>query len=293
MNTTSANLAVLTVEAREDGADALAARLETRWGRAAVQIQRPGSTRVWIELYFARADEALRAAQAALHWPGVLAARPRTCRARDWQAFWRRHFHTRDIGARLQIRPVWARTPPGARKRKIIRLDPGLSFGTGEHFTTRFCLEQLDKLCAARRPRSVLDVGTGSGILAIAAAKLGAASVLAFDHDAQALEQARQNVRRNRAARAVRLAVRDLAADGFPKGRFDIVCANVYSRLLIEAAPGLARATRRHLVVSGIREHELDGVADAFIPGGAREVVQDGDGEWGGLVLSWTHSSST
>lgn len=293
LKTKSTNLAVLTVETADDLADALAARLEERWNRTAVQLQRPNANRVWIELYFEKDAEALQAAHTVRLWPGVLAAQPRVCRGRDWHSFWKHHFHPRDIGARLQIRPIWKPLCGAARTRKIIWLDPGLSFGTGEHFTTRFCLEQIDKLCATERPRTMLDVGTGSGILAIAAAKLGVKSIAAFDHDPQAIEQARINVRRNRAGAAVRLSVRDMVADGLPKGRFDIVCANVYSRLLIESAPGLARAARHRLLLSGIREQELDSVADAFLAEGGREIARDGDGEWGGLVLAWTHSSST
>ncbi|HMP77045.1 MAG TPA: 50S ribosomal protein L11 methyltransferase [Kiritimatiellia bacterium] len=287
-----ADIAVLTVETDAAGADALAERLEARWQRPTVQLQRPNSNCAWIELYFDRDIEALLAAHAIRDWPGVHAAQPRVCRGRDWMSFWKHHFTIRDVGKRLRIQPIWekARAAPPGRKR--IWLDPGLSFGTGEHFTTRFCLEQLDRLRDRRPFASVLDVGTGSGILAIAAARLGAKRVLAFDHDAQALEQARANVRRNNVSRTVRLAVRDFVANGLPKGRFDVVCANVYSRLLIDAAPALAGACRGHLLLSGIRELELDGVADAFIAQGGREIVRDGDGEWGGLVFSWIRSSS-
>jgi ribosomal protein L11 methyltransferase len=284
--------AVLTVETDAAHADALAAALEERWKRPVVQIQRPNADRVWIEVYFDKDLEALLAAHAVRRWKGVHAAQPRVCRGRDWLAFWKLHFRARDIGRRLRIRPVWEKGGAAPRGRKTLWLDPGLSFGTGEHFTTRFCLEQLDRLCGPG-VKTMLDVGTGSGILAIAAARLGVKRIAAFDHDAQALEQARENVRRNRASAAIRLSVRDMEKDGLPRGPFDVVTANVYSRLLIEAAPALARATRRHLVLSGIREFELDSVAEAFMAQGGQEVARDGDGEWGGLVFSWIRSSST
>lgn len=287
------DLAVLTVETEADRADDLAAALEQRWQCAAVQIQHPNSNRAWVELYFEQDIEALLAAHAVRNWPGVIAAQPRVCRGRDWQSFWKHHFKTRNVGQHLCIRPIWEKGDAAIKARKTIWLDPGLSFGTGEHFTTRFCLEQLDRLCGNASVRSMLDVGTGSGILAIAAARLGVKRVTAFDHDAQALEQARENFRRNRVSRIIQSSVLDMEKDAFPKGPFDLVCANVYSRLLIEAAPALARATRRHLVLSGIRELELDSVASAFIAVGGQEIVRDGDGEWGGLVLKWKHSSLT
>lgn len=287
------DLAVLTVETSADSADTLAAALEERWNRTAVQIQRPNSNQMWIEIYFERDLEALLAAHAVRNWPRVIAAQPRVCRGRDWQSFWKHHFKSRPIGQRLCIRPVWEKSRAPAKGRKTIWLDPGLSFGTGEHFTTRFCLEQLDRICGANAVRTMLDVGTGSGILAIAAARLGVPRITAFDHDALALEQARANIRLNRASRNIATSVLDMERDAFPKGRFDVVCANVYSRLLIEAASALAGATRRWLLLSGIREFELDSVADAFIALGGQEVVRDGDGEWGGLVIKWKHSSST
>ncbi len=291
--TQTPDYAILTIEAASDDADALAAALEARWNRTAIQIQRPHSNRTWIELYFEKDIEALLAAHAVRNWPSVLVAQPRVCRGRDWQSFWKHHFKTRLIGRHLCIRPVWEKKTIALKGRKTIWLDPGLSFGTGEHFTTRFCLEQLDALCGTRKITSMLDVGTGSGILAIAAVKLGVTRVVAFDHDAQALEQAHINMRRNRTGRQIKSSVCDLERDSFPKGRFDVVCANVYSRLLIEAAPALANATRHYLVLSGIRESELDSVADAFAAQGGQETVRDGDGEWGGLVFRWKRSSSS
>lgn len=282
----SAELAVLTVETDAARAEQLAAQLESRWNRSAVILQRPHANRAWIELYFEKDLEAFLAAHAVRNWPGVHAAQPRVCKKRDWQSFWKDHFHIRDIGRRLRIQPIWEKRAVVPRGRVRIWLDPGLSFGTGEHFTTRFCLEQLDRLLPATRFSSALDVGTGSGLLAIAAAKLGIPRVAAFDYDASAVAQARANARRNRVADRIRFSVRDFTTDGLPAGRFDIVCANVYSRLLIDAAPALARTTRAHLVMSGIREPELDAVAETYHALGLRETVRDGDGEWSGLVFS-------
>jgi ribosomal protein L11 methyltransferase len=286
------SLAVLTIETDLRHADALAARLEARWQRPPVIVQRPFSNRSWIDLYFDSDIQAFLAAVAIRHWPEVRAAQPRVCKKRNWQSFWKDHFKVRDVGRCLRIEPAWERPVGIPKGRKRIRLDPGLSFGTGEHFTTRFCLEQLERLCAIHRTRSMLDVGTGSGILAIAAARLGVARVVAIDYDPQAIAQARANARLNRITARIRFYLRDCATMGLPRGRFELVCANVHSRLLIDAAPALARAARAYIVLSGIRETELDSVAHAYLTLGMRETVRDGDGEWGGMVMSWTHSSS-
>ena len=101
------DLTVLTLETDAAGADALAADLERRLGRPVVQLQRPGESRVWLELYFERDIEALLARRATERLPGVRGAALRGCAARDWQAFWRRHFHAHDVGRRLRVVPVW------------------------------------------------------------------------------------------------------------------------------------------------------------------------------------------
>jgi ribosomal protein L11 methyltransferase len=160
-----------------------------------------------------------------------------------------------------------------------------MSFGTGEHFTTRFCLESIDRLCdGPRPPASLLDIGTGSGILALAAAKLGVRRVWATDNDALALVSARENAALNRLSKRVLFSVGDIAADPLP-GPADAVCANLFSGLLMSSSAPIVRASRRWIVLSGIREFEADGVADAFRHAGALERVRDGDGEWCGLLL--------
>jgi ribosomal protein L11 methyltransferase len=181
---------------------------------------------------------------------------------------------------------VWAKHAAKAKGRKTILVDPGLSFGTGEHFTTRFCLEMVDRLCQNSAPVSMLDVGTGSGILAIAALKLGCKHVLGTDNDAAALEQAKKNARLNRVEDRLALRAQDITA-AMPKRKFDLVCANILGPLLQQVAPSLARLTKRHLVLSGIREVELDAVAEAYLQNGGREIGRDGNGEWGGLLFAF------
>ena len=275
-------IATLTVPA-ENSEDA------AEWIRDALQVEpvelsRPHTDVCWLELYFTDPVQALLAQRALQHqFPGHLCSL-RHCDARDWQAFWKNHFHTRNIGERLQIVPVWENSPDNGRA--TILLEPGLSFGTGDHFTTRFCLEQIDRLFAQDTPQSMLDAGTGSGILAIAAEKLGCTRIDAFDFDPLCLQYTRENLQRNHTAR-IHLFEHDITL-GIPGGPYDLVCANIFSRLLIQSADALVRATREHLILTGILQTESDDVSQAFLERGGRETVWDGDGEWCGMVYDFS-----
>ncbi|MDP2873095.1 MAG: 50S ribosomal protein L11 methyltransferase [Bacillota bacterium] len=177
-----------------------------------------------------------------------------------WQA-WRRSFRAHAVGERLWIYPAWeapaapVSAGPGLREIPVI-IEPGLAFGTGEHPTTAACLRYLEKL--VRGGEYVLDVGTGSGILAIGAAMLGAGRVVGLEVDPLACRSARANLARNPAAQGrVEIregnAVRELPGQG--RGDCaDIVTANLTSALIRHLAPGLAGAVRPggHLVASGI-----------------------------------------
>jgi len=275
---------VVTLVTTDRRAAALADAVRAATGVEPVTLTKPGARRAWLDLYFTTPAAAARAQRAWTGRPGVRAVGRRVCRPRDWQHFWRRHFAVRAVG-RLLLTPAWI-TPTAAQRRgrKVIRIEPGLSFGTGDHFTTRVCLELLD---AARREApipSLLDAGTGSGILALAAVKLGVPRVAGFDNDPQAIEQARANLRLNRAASAVRLFVHDLARRP-PPGRWHTVCANILSSVLMETAPALDAAAQRQLLLSGIRESEADAVAAAYLELGWEEIARDGDGIWCGLRL--------
>ncbi len=277
---------VVTLEVPAQRAEELAQWLVDEWDLMPVQLARPGSERSWLEIYFSDKREAQASATALAQREGVFAVQIRRCEPRDWLSFWRLHFHPHDIGNRLHICPVWQKPAGPKGKRKTILVDPGPSFGTGDHFTTRFCLEMIDRLSTKAPPMTMLDVGTGSGILAIAAAKLGCPDALGVDNDEMALTQAVRNIRLNRVTKQVGLDVVDINDRGF-KRRFDLVCANIVSQVLIDVAPKLVRATKRHLVLSGIREHEVDAVADVYMAHGGREVVRDGDGEWAGIMLAF------
>src|SRR2546425_4056508 len=147
----------------------------------------------------------------------------------DWAESWKRYFRPLEIGSALLIKPSWSKRRP-RKGQAIIILDPGLSFGTGQHPTTSFCLEQLAAHRNDGAAQSVLDLGTGSGILAIAAAKLGYQPVHAIDLDAEAIRIARANARRNRSSRRIRFLEQDLTkVPRQASENYSVICANLIS----------------------------------------------------------------
>jgi ribosomal protein L11 methyltransferase len=200
----------------------------------------------------------------------------------DWGEGWKRHFRPLDVG-RVRVRPSWIETPPPAGAVEVV-LDPGMAFGTGTHPTTSLCLAALSDLLGARPGASVLDVGTGSGLLAIAARKLGAGRVAANDEDPVAIGVARENAARNGAA--VELTLDPVEA--IP-GTFDVVVANILANVLVALAPALAGkvAPGGALLLSGVLGPQEDEVRAAHVargllpvPGGDRR-----DGEWSLVAL--------
>ncbi len=174
----------------------------------------------------------------------------------DWVRRTQAQFAPIRCGERIWIVPSWREAPdPGALN---IRLDPGLAFGTGGHPTTRLVLAWLER--AVQGGERVLDYGCGSGILALAAARLGAREVAATDLDPQALEATRAN------ARANGLAVAVAAPEAIPGGTFDIVVANILANPLIALEPILAARARPggRLALSGILAAQADGVCAAY-----------------------------
>lgn len=255
-----------------------------QWGVEPVSLEQPRGDQAVVKVYFGTLAEAQAHRRRLPKAFAISSVQTMTCREEQWTTFWRHHFHIQDIGRRLRTVPVWE--PPPDRKRINLRIDPGLSFGTGDHFTTRFCLEELERACAELHPRSLLDAGTGSGILAIAAAKLGVHRIEAFDFDPICVKICGENAALNRLRKdRVRFFLGDVLKDGWLKRPADVVCANILTHILIEAAPVLWRATKKRLILTGIREFEGDSVADVFVARGAREILRDGDGEWCGMVL--------
>lgn len=275
---------VLTLEVEREATEAMADVLRVSFGKEPVILERPASTEGWLEFYFDDGVEADLARAALANHPRVKGLSLRHFGPTDWEAVWRAHFRPHDVGSALRICPVWEKDRDEATKRQVVIINPGMSFGTGEHFTTRFCLEMIDELCKKSAPDSLLDVGTGSGILAIASARLGVKRVCGIDHDPRIVEQAGNNARLNKLGGRVTFKVHDISRKGLDEA-FAVVCANLYSELLMSAAPRLVQCARAHLILSGIQESEADAVASVFAQHGAYEVARDGDGAWAGLLL--------
>jgi ribosomal protein L11 methyltransferase len=181
-------------------------------------------------------------------------------RRENWAHSWKRHFRPLEIGHRLLIKPSWSRRRARAGQRVII-LDPGLSFGTGHHPTTLFCLQQLARGRRQGTRQSLLDIGSGSGILAIAAAKLGYSPVEAIDCDPEAVRVGLRNIKRNRVR--LRLWRGDLTRMPLvSRRRYDVVCANLTCDLLVGEAEKIRNRLKPggRLVVAGILRREFAGV---------------------------------
>ncbi len=203
----------------------------------------------------------------------------------DWAEAWKAHFPVLRVGRRIVIRPTWRRH----RRRPddvVLDLDPGMAFGTGLHPTTRLCLMALEDLADAGRVSGAraLDVGCGSGILGIAALRLGARDVLGLDTDPIAVESTLANARRNHLVRRLRARAGSLPSG--PAGSFDVVLANLIASLLVVLAADLAGelAPGARLVASGIFVDRETEVAEAFAAAGLTVETRLSEGEWVALV---------
>ena len=206
----------------------------------------------------------------------------RRLRGENWAESWKRHFQPIDISGALLVRPSWSKRRPRPGQQEIV-LDPGLSFGTGHHATTQFCLQEIVRRRKAGRPQSFLDIGAGSGILAIAAARLGYEPVRGFDLDTEAVRVARANVRVNKLAGRVRISRQDICRmSGRRPGQYDLVCANLISNLLVKERRKIIRFLRPGgvLVLAGILKSEFSQVRKAFTSMGLRQLSGGGEKEW-------------
>ena len=291
-----------------------------------------------MRIYFedaARAEEAKRCLQAALDVVGC----PEPIETgdipdEDWKLAYRRHFKTEPVGRRLLIVPEWeaedARRKTPDASREMVVLDPGMAFGTGKHETTRACLEYIDELSsllahpssllahpssllappssllAPPSSLSFLDRGCGSGILSIAAAKLGFSPVAGFDIDEEAVKASRENAGKNGVAvdyrvfalgkgavtldasiEAAKGIYPDLALQGRANGPAsaafapaDLVVANILGPLLIAFADEIVGYVKGHLIISGILTELYPEVLAAFAAHGLKEISRKTQGEW-------------
>jgi ribosomal protein L11 methyltransferase len=228
----------------------------------------------------ARQRQAVRRALASL--PATI--RTRWLREEDWAEAWKAFFPVLRISRRLVICPAW-RSYRARAGETVIRLDPGMAFGTGQHPTTLMCLLALEE--TVRPGMSVLDLGTGSGILALAAARLEAASVLALDTDPLAVRAARENARLNGLEAVVRVEEGTLGpSTTLRAGPFDVIAANISAAVIVELAGAMAKALRPGgvLIAGGFSKERAAEVAAALTAAGLTVERTLSDGEWRTLV---------
>ncbi|ACX86097.1 50S ribosomal protein L11 methyltransferase [Pectobacterium parmentieri] len=226
----------------------------------------PGETRLWgdtdaIALYDAETD--MNAVIAMLEQDPLLGVgfkhKIEQLEDKDWEREWMDNFHPMQFGKRLWICPSWREIPDPSAVN--VMLDPGLAFGTGTHPTTSLCLQWLDGLDL--EGKTIIDFGCGSGILAIAALKLGAARAIGIDIDPQAIQASRDNAQRNGVSERLELYLpKDQPADLSA----DVVVANILAGPLRELAPLISDLPKAggHLGLSGVLSTQADGVAEAY-----------------------------
>ena len=185
----------------------------------------------------------------------------------DWQNAWKKYYHAMDIGKRLAIVPGWENYETD---RTVITMDPGMAFGTGTHETTSLCLETLDEL--VKGGERVLDIGTGSGILAIAALKLGAATAEGVDIDPMCVRTAGENALRNGVQDRFRVLVGDLSDKA--SGVYELITANIVAAAILSLAPAVPAlmAEGGRFLASGIIDERKDEVLDGLKAAGLRPV---------------------
>jgi ribosomal protein L11 methyltransferase len=210
-------------------------------------------------------------------------------RREDWAESWKRHFKPLLIGSALLIKPSWSRRRP-RKGQAVVVLDPGLSFGTGHHPTTAFCLRRLVALRRRGEAPSCLDIGSGSGILAITAARLGYRPVTALDCDPDAMRIARDNARRNGVFAGIRFLRQDLARLPL-RGmrRYSMVCANLVSNLLVAERERILACLHPDgtLIAAGILKTEFEQVQEAFESAGLRLTTSRSQDEWRSGAFVW------
>ena len=194
----------------------------------------------------------------------------------DWSVAWRKHHRPLRVGPRSWVQPPWEDAPAAPGEVRVL-IDPGMAFGTGSHPTTALCLERVDELLAQAPGADALDVGTGSGVIALLAVKLGAGRVCGTENDPVALEAARRGAELN-GIRPERIDWALADPDELPGGPYRIVVANILLNTLVELAPAIARKVARggRLVLSGLlssqaAEAEAAYAAQGLLPAGRAE----------------------
>jgi ribosomal protein L11 methyltransferase len=277
----------LSVEVPVALADAVASFLFDEGARGVITVD--GGARVRLETHLGDAEHARVAAALGRYLASLATIAPEARSAIvasgplppvDWEAAYRQHHRPVAVGRTLVVAPPW--DVPVTGTRHLLVIEPGMAFGTGQHATTRGCLEAIEDAVATGRVASALDVGTGSGLLAAALVRLGVPRVVALDVDPATAPVARANLARNGAGRAA-LLVGPAAA---VRARFDLVVANLLADALLAEADVLAArvAPGGRLVVSGLLDGQVEAVVAAY-PGFHPTATRSEDA-WRTVVLA-------
>ena len=254
----------MSYEDRESGAMYLVAYSETPEGAAEIRRQIEKNMPFWSEAgaVFSDVEEFELARE-------------------EWSEVWKKYFHIIHIADNLVIRPSWLEYNPQPHQA-VVNIDPGMSFGTGQHATTAYCLKMLAKNAGNKQFKRVLDAGCGSGILAIAAKLLGYESVTAFDYDPDCITVSKENMQCNALTpQDIDLFVGDATTYATDQ-LFDLACVNILSPILCAHAPRIIGWVRQDglLALAGILTRDFDALSATFTAAGAEELDRFTEKEW-------------
>ena len=200
----------------------------------------------------------------------------------DWNTVWQKFYHPIDFSRHLAIVPEWEKYKPAFKDQNIIKLDPGLAFGTGSHKTTQLALLGLEQILV--KPETVCDIGTGSGILAIASSVLGASSVLATDISDEAITAANENISLNN---LTNIKVQKTNLLNKVTAKYDIIVANILAEILLDLIPELNEHLNSNgkVIFSGIDCDQIEKIRTALTTNGFQIILSMQQGRWIGLII--------
>ena len=200
----------------------------------------------------------------------------------DWNTVWQKFYHPIDFSRHLAIVPEWEEYETAFKDQKVVKLDPGLAFGTGSHKTTQLALLGLEQILV--KPETVCDVGTGSGILAIASSVLGASSVLATDISDEAITAANENISLNN---LTNIKVQKTNLLNQVKSKYDIIVANILAEILLDLIPELNEHLNSNgkVIFSGIDCDQIEKIRTALTTNGFQIILSMQQGRWIGLII--------
>lgn len=279
----------ISIETSREAEDALS-NLLVEMGSGGVQIEdgSPKSSKVTVLAYFpsddlvgervSRISSLLRDIRELNINVGTGRIRLKNLDELDWSERWKEFFKPLAIGKRILVYPSWENIDEFPTRDILIQIDPGMAFGTGGHSTTLLALELLEYIL--RGGEKVADVGTGSGILAIAAVKLGAGKVTAIDVDAKSVAIARENSQRNSVSDEIHVICGDLLS--VIKDKYDVIVSNIYSKVILSMIPDFRYYLKAdgRLILSGILERELPIIENELQNNNLETLETRVDEEW-------------